>query len=559
MTEDLHNDIDDLFRSGLAGREDTPSPNVWASISKGLPPTPPSAAPPSAPDLTPTPPAVGGWTSTIIFKGFIGAAILAVVGTVAYFMTSAEKPAVKPEAPQIRMESAEIQQPLNDDMLADDAPEVASAGNRSDQPQALIAERKASGKTLIETEKTGNKPPVANIPDEKPGSGNQNRSIAFVQTPAVVQPEDTKEDARPKKMVSGITKSATDKKADPSSTLRLSSESFRTNPPKPDTRQTVPSSEKPPVQASGIPQQIKHRAKVTVERRDRSSDKKAAPSFRIPSSGSLFGLSLPGMKTSEESSPAAAKQGSAPLKRNDWRSKIYLTPVISLNMTTMDVEENESFRPRIGREHIEFRETEDTRTTLSPGLIVGYAITPRISVQTGITELKNNISVSPKQIRAVRDRDGKVRYRMDCSSGSYFLDPKAGTSPSIGDSLRIASSEIKMRYLSIPLSVRVNFGNDRLRLFATAGTDINILASKQTSTSLSASSREKVNPVRSEGTRKQYINGTLGAGIEIRAGKRLGIMLMPQYRFPLGNMNEDGPVLTYPKTFSITSGVRIGF
>lgn len=246
------------------------------------------------------------------------------------------------------------------------------------------------------------------------------------------------------------------------------------------------------------------------------------------------------------------------MKRNDWRSKIYLTPVISLNMTTMDVEENESFRPRIGREHIEFRETEDTRTTLSPGLIAGYAITPRISVQTGITELRNEISVSPKDIRAVRDRDGKVRYRMDCSSGSYFLDPKAGTSPSVGDSLRIASSDIKMRYLSIPLSVRVNVGNDRLRLFATAGTDINILASKQTSTSLSASSREKVNPVRSEGTRKQYINGTLGAGIEIRAGKRLGIMLMPQYRFPLGNMNEDGPVLTYPKTFSITSGVRIG-
>jgi hypothetical protein len=27
----------------------------------------------------------------------------------------------------------------------------------------------------------------------------------------------------------------------------------------------------------------------------------------------------------------------------------------------------------------------------------------------------------------------------------------------------------------------------------------------------------------------------------------------------MGNMNEDGPVLTYPKTFSVTSGIRIGF
>lgn len=247
------------------------------------------------------------------------------------------------------------------------------------------------------------------------------------------------------------------------------------------------------------------------------------------------------------------------MKRNEWRSKIYLTPIMSLNMTTMEVEENESFGPRIGREHLEFRETEDTRTTLSPGIIAGYALTPRISVQTGISELKNNISVSPKQIRAVRDRDGKVRYRMDCSSGSYFLDPKAGTSPAVGDSLKIASSEIKMRYLSIPLSVRVNVGNDKVKLFATAGTDINILAGKQTRTSLSASSSDKVSPIRTEGTRKQYLTGSLGAGVEIKAGKRLGIMLMPQYRFPLGNMNEEGPVLTYPKTFSVTSGVRIRF
>jgi hypothetical protein len=116
-----------------------------------------------------------------------------------------------------------------------------------------------------------------------------------------------------------------------------------------------------------------------------------------------------------------------------------------------------------------------------------------------------------------------------------------------------------MRYVTVPLSVRVNFGNDNVKIFATAGTDINILAGKQTSTSLSPASSEKINPVRTEGTRKQYLNGTIGAGVEIKAGKRLGILLMPQYRFPMGNMNEDGPVLTYPKTFSVTSGVRIGF
>lgn len=55
MTEDMHNDMDDLFRSGLEGKEDKPSPDVWAAIARGLP-TPPTPATPAPSAL----PAAGG-------------------------------------------------------------------------------------------------------------------------------------------------------------------------------------------------------------------------------------------------------------------------------------------------------------------------------------------------------------------------------------------------------------------------------------------------------------------------------------------------------------------
>jgi hypothetical protein len=116
-----------------------------------------------------------------------------------------------------------------------------------------------------------------------------------------------------------------------------------------------------------------------------------------------------------------------------------------------------------------------------------------------------------------------------------------------------------MRYASIPLTVRVNLGGERVKLFATAGGEYNILTGKETSTRLSAASGDKVRQVRSEGSRKSYLNGSLGAGVEIRTGKRLSIMVTPQYRFPLSNINEEGPVRTSQKTFSLTSGLRIGF
>jgi hypothetical protein len=259
------------------------------------------------------------------------------------------------------------------------------------------------------------------------------------------------------------------------------------------------------------------------------------------------------------SSGDASKQGGSNLKRNKWTSRLYIIPTYSINMTSMEVEANESFGPRIGREHIEFKETEKTRTTASPGIIAGFELSPRISIQTGISALRNDITISPKQIRAVRDRDGSIRYRLDCSAGSYYIDPKAGSNPSIGDSVKIASSNISMRYASIPVAILVNIGGDRVKLFATAGGEYNILTGKETSTSLSAASSDKVQQVRSEGTRKSYMNGSLGAGVEVRAGKRLSFMLTPQYRFPLSNINEESPVRTSQKTFSITSGLRIGF
>ncbi len=549
MTEDQHNDIDDLFRSGLEDKEDMPSPDVWAAISKGLPSTPPSAPAATTPTQSP---AISGGSSTIILKGLIGAAMVAIVGTAVYFMTVREKNAVEPEAPVNTTESTEIPPPLKTGEATAVLPIQPETDNTAPQPQASNPGTENTNQASTETEKTESTALITEISDKISGSEKGaavKDEVVRVDADLPVIP-----DMRPGKnrSVAGVRKTPDPAGNMPSSPQGVSGGFFRRPAAPSGISRTSPAVENTLVPNAVTANVAATQAEVVIDRRNKTSNMEAVNTFRMPAAA-------PTIQTPLGSLPVDAQKSSAPLKRNDWRSRIYLTPMMSLNMTKLEVEENRSFGPRIGREHIEFRETEDTKTTLSPGLIAGFAITPRISVQSGVSELRNDISVSPKQIKAVRDRDGKVRYRMDCSSGSYYLEPRAGTAPSVGDSLRIVSSDIKMRYVSIPLSVRVNFGNEKVRLFATAGADVNILASKQTSTTFAGSSREKVSPVRSEGTRKQYLNGTLGAGVEIKAGKRVGIMLMPQYRFPLGNMNEEGPVLTYPKTFSISSGVRIGF
>ncbi len=163
----------------------------------------------------------------------------------------------------------------------------------------------------------------------------------------------------------------------------------------------------------------------------------------------------------------------------------------------------------------------------------------------------------PKDIRAVRDRDGSVRYRLDCSAGSFFIDPKSGIAPNVGDSIRISSSDIHMRYASIPFAIKATFGNGRIRYSAVGGMDMNFLVNGRSSTMLQAGNGEKFRQVRSEGLRSNFIQGMIGGEVEIRIGKRTGLVVMPQYRFALKTINEHGPVKSYPKTFSLVSGLRI--
>jgi hypothetical protein len=549
MTEDLHNDMDELFRSGLEGSEDMPSPNVWTGIEQALPPA--SAPLPPTPS---TPPAAGGWTSTIIFKGLIGAAVVAILGIATYRITSNKNEANISANHQPKTENTANDAPVITDKPVPVPKLQAAKTDAFDEkpPSNIDAETpirlKAEADKNVSPSVNSGTPTLRTSPETqllvKPSAGSPDDMSRMAAGSTIGQT--TVYPVRDAKLdVKDVPKPLIPTRMDIA--LRTNDSGMI------NVQKNLPSANNTPESMRLVPKA--GRINAIVDRRTNA----LSSSNTMPSSISYSVIPSLGIKATTESTVAGGNTKAASLKRNDWKSRIYLAPVFSLNMTKMDVQENRDYGPRIGREHIEFKETEQTKTTVSPGIIAGFSINPRISVQTGISEFRNNISVSPKQIKAVRDRDGKVRYRMDCSSGSYFLEPKTGTSPLVGDSLRISSSEIRMRYVTIPLSVRVNFGNDKVKIFATAGSDINILAGKQTTTSLSPASGEKISPIRSEGTRKQYINGTLGAGVEIKAGKRLGILLMPQYRFPMGNMNEEGPVLTYPKTFSFTSGVRIGF
>lgn len=240
-------------------------------------------------------------------------------------------------------------------------------------------------------------------------------------------------------------------------------------------------------------------------------------------------------------------------------SRISVMPILSANTTSKRIEENKEFGPRNGREHREMAETETYGTTVSPGLYAAFEITPRLSVQSGFSELRNEISISPKEIKAVRDQDNNVRYRLDCSAGTFFIDPKTGTPPIVGDSIRLKGSNVQTRYASIPLHLMYHLGNGRLKVYGLVGAEMNLLVGRNATTTFQNAASQQLGMVRAEGLRPTMVNAVMGAGLELGIGKRLSLNVIPQYRTALRNANEEGPVKSYPKTLSVAAGLRVGF
>jgi hypothetical protein len=536
MTEDLHeHEMDGLFRQGLDGAEDSPSPGVWSAIEKGLGPAPPpSVAPPA-----------GGGMHPLLLKGLAGAAILALVGTASYFLG---RDSLRREQRSTPAQTPQARNPSTDDKGPD--------AGRAASGQPVTGNR---AHISADAGKAGAHPAEGSLPEEPRPSGAAPASAPLDRRAAGGMPG--KGDGQP---------------------LAISQRDMASGPTN-GLGNTLPGQAAPRLSKAGTTgRQPDGATRVISTGRDRMSED-AGMTRREPLSPPLA-LSATEMADARLASPAtrprkpfplgmparplraamAATAGAPPTDRPkmDRRtaSRFSIMPAMAFNTTEKRIEENEDFIGIRGRrEREEYAETESYGRTVTPGLFLAYAVTPRLSVQTGYGELRTHIRISPKDIRAVKDRDDKVRYRLDCSAGSYFIDPKAGTTPAVGDSIRLRASEVRTRYASIPVHLLYHAGRGKARFFALAGAEVNLLVNRSATTFFQNTAGLSFGTVRSEGLRPSTVNAVAGAGVDIGIGKQMSITVMPMYRMALKSPNMDGPVKTYPKTISVSAGIRIGF
>jgi Outer membrane protein beta-barrel domain len=120
---------------------------------------------------------------------------------------------------------------------------------------------------------------------------------------------------------------------------------------------------------------------------------------------------------------------------------------------------------------IEKRERSDISSTI--GVLLGYKVGNKITIQSGVTYSSSNISIDPTKVYAENDNSGKVKYRYNTSFGYGYLLPSFSASPIVGDSLFASGANHTLHYISIPIIVKYKLGNKKMTFHPGAGVSFN--------------------------------------------------------------------------------------
>lgn len=207
---------------------------------------------------------------------------------------------------------------------------------------------------------------------------------------------------------------------------------------------------------------------------------------------------------------------------------------------------------------IEKRERNDL--SFSFGILLGYAVSKRISVQSGITYATSNISINPTEIYAEKNIAGLIKYRYNTSYGYGYLQPSFSSSPAVGDSLFADGANHTLHYITVPVIVKYKIGKKRLSFNPGVGIGLNILTKATLTTDLVDNlNRETESISKLEGIKNLSASLIFTPELRYHLSKKFELSLSPSFKYSLGAINKGNVVKTYPYSVGVGLGVVYKF
>lgn len=579
MSKDLHH-IDDIFKNGLEGKEDIPSQKVWENIEKEL-----DQKKSRRPFL--------------LFPNSrkIAAILLISLGSAALFaggyllrgvqLDNAEKsqnrPPIEKNIPRssgTRDAGTSLTPPGSNSTIRSDAKNGTKQEAVAGESNKVAGSINVDAETAVETEqkvKAEKAPPLAS------SSGNPSKNYSGSQTPSKpTQPEKLSRGTGTElSKVPAPEKAPQNVIADPSTTAVAANQTKKSgtlsNDHKavadhetPATLSTNSTPEPSPTNQgemkkspSASPNAVDNTIPGTADNRSvnpaseishqiteapTSPNREIATEKQLPISTQAFSNNKLTVATSAAIPVLNKKQGSVNLPR------FSLTPVVALQFGSNRIKENTAYA-NSGKVKDEITRTESQPSSIAGGILADLKISRNMTLQSGLVYTSRSIHIDPKNIIAERNPDGKVRYRFDCSAGTYFIKKAQGyTRP--GDTAMTKFSTNDLNYLNIPLGLTYHFGGSEWHIFVMAGTGLNLLTRQYLETGLKYGYYEEED-TKVTNLNNSYFNGSLGAGIIWSPFKKISFTINPQYQFALTPMNTNMPVKALPRIFNIQAGMQI--
>ncbi|MEO6456269.1 MAG: outer membrane beta-barrel protein [Ginsengibacter sp.] len=203
------------------------------------------------------------------------------------------------------------------------------------------------------------------------------------------------------------------------------------------------------------------------------------------------------------------------------------------------------------------KETHDLSST--SGALIDYKLNKRWSLQSGITFSNTNITLHPKTIYAQVDNTGNIKYRINASSGYGFVLPSFSINPNVGDSLYVFTSTHDLQYIGIPLAIKYNTIKGNFNFNAFAGTSLNFLIKSTIETLVEKGTDNEVEVLNKlRGLKRIYFSALAGIGMEYGLNRKFALVFSPTIRFALNSINKNAPVKSYPNSFGLSAGIKMG-
>jgi len=234
-------------------------------------------------------------------------------------------------------------------------------------------------------------------------------------------------------------------------------------------------------------------------------------------------------------------------------NRFFLTAFAAPEFAGYNLEEDE-MNGYDNKQDIASREKPDI--SFSAGILMGYDISKRITLQSGICFSVSNIKIDPSIIYAEKTNAGNIKYRYNTSSGYGYILPSFGTAPVIGDSLNTTKADHTLQYLSIPVMVKYRVDNSRFSFYAGGGVAVNFLTKAVLNTEVAdAQNREKESIVKLQGLKKVSYSLLLAPEMQYRLSNKWSLSATPYFKYALSPINKGNLVKTYPYNIGLGIGV----